>query len=102
MNDNIRNRFITFFLSDIIVNIQLKFTQRQTEISISLAKKLTLIGASNDFATLTITGVKKTQKMSYTNRPACKIHECKRVKDHIEKKKELYNEKHMLNLLITD
>ena len=28
------------------------------------------MGASNDFATLTITGVKKTQKISYTNSPA--------------------------------
>jgi len=45
------------------------------------AKSITLIGASNDFATLTITGVKKTQKMSYTKRPACKICECKRVKN---------------------
>jgi len=47
------------------------------------AKVLTFIGASNDFATLTITGVKKTQNMSYTNRPACKIQECKKVNDHI-------------------
>ena len=54
-----------------------------------LDKSLTFIGASNDFATLTITGVKKTQKMSYTNRPACKIRECKRVKDHIGEKKKI-------------
>jgi hypothetical protein len=33
---------------------------------------LTFIGASKDFATLTITGVKKTQKISYTKSPACK------------------------------
>ena len=32
--------------------------------SFHLAKTVTFIGASNDFATLTITGVKKTQKMS--------------------------------------
>lgn len=31
----------------------------------------TLIGASKDLATLTITGVKKTQKMSYTKSPVC-------------------------------
>lgn len=31
----------------------------------------TLIGASKDFATLTITGVKKTQNISYTKRPPC-------------------------------
>jgi len=29
------------------------------------------MGASNDFATLTMTGVKKTQKISYMNSPAC-------------------------------
>lgn len=32
---------------------------------------LTLIGASKDLATLTITGVKNTQKISYTKSPAC-------------------------------
>nr|GMD12889.1 hypothetical protein Iba_chr07aCG7780 [Ipomoea batatas]GMD14629.1 hypothetical protein Iba_chr07bCG8260 [Ipomoea batatas]GMD17707.1 hypothetical protein Iba_chr07dCG6180 [Ipomoea batatas] len=31
------------------------------------------MGASNDFATLTITGVKKTQKISYIKSPACKM-----------------------------
>lgn len=37
----------------------------------------TFIGASKDFATLTITGVKKTQKMSYMKSPACNLlHAC--------------------------
>ena len=35
-----------------------------------IRKPPTFIGASKDFATLTITGVKKTQKMSYTKSPA--------------------------------
>ena len=32
--------------------------------------ELTLMGASKDLATLTIIGVKKTQKISYTKSPA--------------------------------
>lgn len=35
---------------------------------------LHLIGASNDFATVIITLVPNTQKMSYTNRPDKSIH----------------------------
>lgn len=40
--------------------------------SVYRLQKLTLIGASKDFATLTITGVKKTQNMSYMKSPPCK------------------------------
>ena len=35
-------------------------------------RALTFIGASKDLATLTITGVKNTQKMSYTKSPPWK------------------------------
>lgn len=37
-------------------------------------KVQTFIGASKDLATLTITGVKNTQNMSYTKSPACNWH----------------------------
>jgi hypothetical protein len=41
------------------------------------------MGASNDFATLTMTGVKKTQKISYMNSPACILYHQVRIEAFI-------------------
>ena len=54
-------------------NPRTRIFKRYTEHKMTLF----LIGASKDLATLTIYGVKKTQKMSYTKSSTCKFKTCK-------------------------